>query len=131
MGFMMTDDRVCIKVQYTFIQLFQGFIQLQSGLSSDKRCNTHITASMSLTLDSVSSQLTSRRFSLQMSTFLTILFGFVTRSKNLEGSEKYFVLVIFSRCANFPQRLFNMILAIALIHLFFSTFSNLIPLASK
>ena len=28
--FVMIDDRVCIKVEYTFIQLFQVFIQLQS-----------------------------------------------------------------------------------------------------
>ena len=131
MGFVMINDRVCIKVEYMFIQLLQDSIELQSGLSSDEGRTITLLQACGSTLDSVSSQLTSRIFSLQISTFLTILFGFVTRSKNLEGSEIYSVLVIFSHCANFPQRLFNMILAIALIPLFFSTFSNLIPSASK
>ena len=48
MGFVIIDDRVCIKVEYTFIQLFQDSIQLQSGLSSDEGCNNHITASTRL-----------------------------------------------------------------------------------
>ena len=48
MGFVMIDDRACIKVEHMFIQLFQDSIELQSGLSSDEGCNNHIIASMRL-----------------------------------------------------------------------------------